>query len=98
MGHAYVYWGGVRADVCPVGRLLTFPGDEAQIRWLGICGLPWSQLLPELQYYIRLDRAPDVLVLHAGAPIVPGIDEGYKAGFVMTVVVILWSLVRHGGS
>lgn len=38
------------------GRQLGFPWAEVQVCWIGIQGLLWS----------RLDRAPNILVIHAG--------------------------------
>lgn len=61
-----MYWGSERAAVRPAGRQLGFPREEVQVRWIGVRGLTWNRLLPELQYRMRWDRAPDVLVIHAG--------------------------------
>lgn len=65
-GHSFVYWGAKRAEDQPAGRQLGFPRAEVQVRWLGIRGLRWGRLLQELHFHIRLDRVPDVLLLHAG--------------------------------
>lgn len=66
MGHSFVYWGREHAAVRPVGLQLGFPRSEVQVRWLGVRGLRWRRLLQEVQYYVALDRAPDVLLLHLG--------------------------------
>lgn len=66
VGHSFVHWGGKRAGVRPNGRQLGLSRSEAQVRWLGVRGLRWSRLLPVVQYYASLDRAPDILVVHAG--------------------------------
>lgn len=50
----------------PAGRQLGLLRTEAQVRWLDVRGLLWIRLLPELQFYTSLDRAPDVLVIHTG--------------------------------
>lgn len=65
-GHSFVFWGAQRAEVRPSGRQIGFPRTDAQVRWIGIRGLSWRRLLPELQFRVNLDRAPDVLVIHAG--------------------------------
>lgn len=65
-GHSFVYWGSRRAEDRPAGRQLGFPRSDVQVRWLGIRGLRWSRLLSEIQFRVRLDRAPDVLLIHAG--------------------------------
>lgn len=65
-GHSYVYWEGLRAEVWPAGRQLGFSRTDVQVRWIGIRGLIWGRLLQELQFHIRLDRAPDILLLNAG--------------------------------
>lgn len=44
------------------------------MRWIGILGMLWSRVLPEVHRYARLDRPPDVLLLHAG-----GNDLGMRA-------------------
>ncbi|XP_068102961.1 pneumococcal serine-rich repeat protein-like [Hyperolius riggenbachi] len=66
LGHSYVAWGAKRADMRPEGRQLGFPRDQVCIRWLGFPGMVWSRVLPELHRFARLDRAPDILVLHVG--------------------------------
>lgn len=66
MGHSYVYWGRKRAHVRPAGQQLGFSRSEVQIRWLGFRGLRWRRLLHEVQYFSSLDRAPDILLIHAG--------------------------------
>lgn len=37
-----------------------------QVRYLGVRGLMGSRLLPEVQFYSSLDRALQILVMHAG--------------------------------
>lgn len=54
IGHSYVHWAGVRAEVRPAGRQLSFDREVAQVRWLGRRGMVWSRLLPEFQYYAGL--------------------------------------------
>lgn len=66
MGHSFAFWGARRADVCPNGRQLGVQREVAMVRWIGVPGMLWSSVLPEIHKYIRLDRAPDVLVLHVG--------------------------------
>ncbi|XP_056378996.1 translation initiation factor IF-2-like [Hyla sarda] len=66
LGHSYVVRGAARAAVRPDGRQLGFSREKAQVRWLGQGGLLWGGVLPFLQKYVDLDRAPDVLVLHVG--------------------------------
>lgn len=66
VGHSFVHWGGIRAGVRPAGRQLGLARTEAQVRWIGIRGLKWGRLLPEIHYYASLDRPPDILVVHAG--------------------------------
>lgn len=65
-GHSFVYWGARRAKVRPAGLQLGFPPEEVQVRWIGVRGALWRQLLPDLQFRARLDRPPDVLVIHSG--------------------------------
>lgn len=66
LGHSYVFWGAERASVRPDGRQLGFSRSEVLVRWLGKRGLRWSGVLPEMSNFVRLDRPPDILVLHAG--------------------------------
>lgn len=46
--HFYVSWGAKRADVRPEGRQLGFVRQEARVRWMGILGMLWSRVLPEV--------------------------------------------------
>ncbi|KAM4045382.1 uncharacterized protein ACNLHF_009210 [Anomaloglossus baeobatrachus] len=66
LGHSYVYWGARRADARRNGRQLGFARDVALVRWLGVRGLGWSRVLQEVHKHARLDRPPEVLVLHVG--------------------------------
>ncbi|KAM3929169.1 uncharacterized protein RB166_006958 [Leptodactylus fuscus] len=66
MGHSFVFWGALRAAVRPDGRQLGFSRDVATIRWLGLKGMVWSRFLPEFHKFARLDRAPDILLVHLG--------------------------------
>ena len=66
LGHSYVVWGARRADVRPDGRQLGFPREEACVRWLGVPGMLWGRMVPEVHRFARLDRPPDVLLLHVG--------------------------------
>lgn len=36
------------------------------VRWIGLPGMLWHRVLPEVHRYARLDRQPDILVLHVG--------------------------------
>ena len=82
MGHSYVCRGARRADARPEGRQLGISRREATVRWLGIPGMGWSRVLSEVQRYARLDRPPDVLLLHVG-----GNDLGIRPiGDLMTAV------------
>ncbi|XP_069800969.1 uncharacterized protein [Dendropsophus ebraccatus] len=74
LGHSYVRRGAARADVRPSGRQLGFQRSEVRIRWIGVGGLLWSGVLPEFHFHARLDRPPDILVLHVG-----GNDIGVRA-------------------
>ncbi|XP_044141387.1 uncharacterized protein LOC122931380 [Bufo gargarizans] len=66
MGHSYVFWGALRAAVRPDGRQLSISREVAVIRWIGMRGMLWSRVLPEFYRFARLDRPPNVLVLHVG--------------------------------
>ncbi|XP_044128319.1 uncharacterized protein LOC122936402 isoform X4 [Bufo gargarizans] len=66
LGHSYVFWGAIRADVRPNGRQLGLSSAVATVRWLGVRGMLWGGVLREVQRFSRLDRPPDVLVLHVG--------------------------------
>ncbi|KAM3936161.1 uncharacterized protein RB166_003283 [Leptodactylus fuscus] len=66
MGHSFVFWGAERAAVRPDGRQLGFAWEVATIRWLGLRGMLWGWVLGEFHRFARLDRPPDVLLLHVG--------------------------------
>ncbi|KAM3918942.1 uncharacterized protein RB166_013679 [Leptodactylus fuscus] len=65
-GHSFVFWGAERADVRPDGHQLGFSRDTAVVRWIGLRGMLWKRVLPEFHRYARLDRPPDIVVLHVG--------------------------------
>lgn len=66
LGHSYVFWGAKRAAVRMEGRQLGFPQNAPSVRWIGVPGMPWSRVLPEVNHYARFDRPPDILLLHVG--------------------------------
>ncbi|KAM3924805.1 uncharacterized protein RB166_008161 [Leptodactylus fuscus] len=66
MGHSYIFWGALRAAVRPDGRQLGFSREVATLWWLGQRGMVWHRFLPEFHKFVRLDRAPDVLLIHLG--------------------------------
>lgn len=66
MGHSYVCWGARRGDARHEGRQLGFNRREVCIKWLGIPGMLWGRLVPEVQRHSQRDRPPDILVIHAG--------------------------------
>lgn len=66
LGHSYVFWGARQADVRPNGRQLGISRQEACVRWLGVPGMLWSRMVPEVHCFALLDRPPNVLVLHVG--------------------------------
>ncbi|XP_068135845.1 myristoylated alanine-rich C-kinase substrate-like [Hyperolius riggenbachi] len=66
MGHSYVSRGAQRAAVRPDGRQLGIPRATARLRWIGFPGLMWDKVLPKIRSLVTQDRAPDVLVIHAG--------------------------------
>ena len=59
-------WGARRAEVRPNGRQLRIPPEEAKVRWIGFPGMVWGRVMPEFLEFTRLDKYPDVLVLHVG--------------------------------
>lgn len=65
-GHSYVYWGRKRASAHPACRQLGFSPSDVQVRWLGVRGLRWPRFLSEFQFFVGLDRALDIVAIHAG--------------------------------
>lgn len=63
LGNSYVHWGAQRALIRPDSRQMGFSRADATVRWIGIPGMLWSRVLPEIQQYAHLDRPPDVLLL-----------------------------------
>ncbi|XP_040184088.1 uncharacterized protein LOC120917110 [Rana temporaria] len=66
LGHNYVVLGAAHAGLNPDGLQLGFPREQVRIKWIGVPGMLWSRVLPEVNHYSRLDRPPDVLLLHVG--------------------------------
>lgn len=91
MGHSYVCWGARRGDARWEGRQLGFDKREVYIKWLGIPGMLWGRLLPEVQKYALREGPPDVLVLHVG-----GNDLGIRSMVDITrdIKGDLWHLIE----
>lgn len=66
VGHSFVHWGAVRADVRKNGRQIGVDRSVAQIYRIGVRGMQWSRLLQEVRFHVEHDRAPDVVVIHCG--------------------------------
>lgn len=66
LGHSYVCWGARRAAVRPKGRQLEFSRQEACVQWLGFPGMLWSRVVSEVHLFARMDKPPNVLILHVG--------------------------------
>ncbi|KAM3913279.1 uncharacterized protein RB166_018585 [Leptodactylus fuscus] len=64
IGHSYVFWAAKQAAVRPMGLQLGF--RDVQVRWLGIRGMKWEQVFPEVLNASRATQVPVVLVIHAG--------------------------------
>ena len=79
LGHSYVHWGAKRAEVRKEGRQLGFGKAEECIRWIGVQGMMWGRVVPEVHRYASLDWPPDVLVLHVG-----GNDMGVRSMLEVT--------------
>lgn len=88
LGHSYVHWGAKRALVRLEGRQLGSPCSNAVVRWIGVTGMLWSRVLPEIQRYARLDRPSDVLLMHVG-----GNDLGLRASRELNCD-IKWDFLR----
>lgn len=48
------------------GQAVGVPQSAANVRWIGVPGMLWSKVLPEVHHYARLDQPPGVLLLHVG--------------------------------
>ncbi|KAM8930714.1 uncharacterized protein RCH25_006646 [Pelodytes ibericus] len=66
IGHSYIFWARQRAAIRSGGERLGFPAAVAEVRWIGIRGMRWVRLLPELVSLSRLLGPPDVLLIHLG--------------------------------
>ncbi|KAM4023859.1 uncharacterized protein ACNLHF_024805 [Anomaloglossus baeobatrachus] len=74
LGHSFVFWGARRAEVRQNGRQLGLDRAQATVRWIGDRGMEWSRVVPEFHFHCKVERPPDVLVLHVG-----GNDLGARA-------------------
>ncbi|KAJ8307959.1 hypothetical protein KUTeg_014489 [Tegillarca granosa] len=63
VGSSIVYWAQRRALSRPVGRNLGLEKYGVQIRWCGIRGMKWSQLLTRIQRDLRNFPCPQYLVI-----------------------------------
>ncbi|KAM3936834.1 uncharacterized protein RB166_001414 [Leptodactylus fuscus] len=64
LGHSYVFWAAQRAEVRPGGKSLGF--REMEVKWRGIRGLKWCQVLPEAISIGQAAPPPVILVIHVG--------------------------------
>ncbi|KAJ8306730.1 hypothetical protein KUTeg_015771 [Tegillarca granosa] len=62
-----VYWAQRRALSRPVGRNLGLEKYGVQIRWCGIRGMKWSQLLTRIQRDLKNFPCPQYLVIQLGS-------------------------------
>ncbi|KAJ8307433.1 hypothetical protein KUTeg_015517 [Tegillarca granosa] len=67
VGSSIVYWAQRRALSRPVGRNLGLEKYGVQIRWCGIRGMKWSQLLTRIQRDLRNFPCPQYLVIQLGS-------------------------------
>ncbi|KAJ8322269.1 LOW QUALITY PROTEIN: hypothetical protein KUTeg_000740 [Tegillarca granosa] len=67
VGSSIVYWAQRRALSRPVGRNLGLEKYGVQIRWCGIRGMKWSQLLTRIQRDLRNFPYPQYLVIQLGS-------------------------------
>ncbi|XP_040283336.1 uncharacterized protein LOC120997330 [Bufo bufo] len=76
LGHSYVFWGAIRADVRPSGRQLGVSPELATVRWLGVRGMLWGGVLREISVNggilvkpknVKLDACPEKLVFLAAS-------------------------------
>lgn len=56
LGHSYVFLGAKRGDIRPEGRQLGISRRKACIRWLGVPGMLWSRVVPEVHKFALWDR------------------------------------------
>lgn len=66
LGHLYFFGGAKRVDVRPEGRQLGVARGDCRVRWIGVPGMMWHRVIPEIHRFARLDQPPDILVLHVG--------------------------------
>ncbi|KAM3931107.1 LOW QUALITY PROTEIN: uncharacterized protein RB166_004615 [Leptodactylus fuscus] len=64
LGHSYVYWVARRAAVRPGGLQLGF--QDSELKWHGVRGMSWLQMLPQVIEIGRSSQAPVVLLFHMG--------------------------------
>lgn len=43
---------------------LGFPREVATEEWIGILSMLWHRVLPEVHHFARMNKVPDILVLH----------------------------------
>ncbi|XP_075691310.1 uncharacterized protein LOC142659255 [Rhinoderma darwinii] len=66
LGNSFVTSALERVSLLPDGSQLGFPRSKVVIRWLGMKSLRWVCLKPTVVRYLRVDRPPDILIVHAG--------------------------------
>ncbi|XP_069486285.1 uncharacterized protein [Ambystoma mexicanum] len=66
VGHSIVKWAGKEAEKRVFGRQLGCSYKEVVVRWHGVGGLRWDQLLPILAGMRERYGVPQVVMLHAG--------------------------------
>ncbi|XP_053119418.1 uncharacterized protein LOC128330471 isoform X2 [Hemicordylus capensis] len=66
-GHSLVFWAYKQASTSPISTQLSL-GRCANVRWLGMRGMPWSQLLLKLWAELASRSPPEVIVIHLVIP------------------------------
>ena len=66
IGDSYIHWAEQRAATRHVASNLGIPGITS-IKWLGIRGMHWDQLMNKIQYLGLHNAAPRAIMLHLGS-------------------------------
>ncbi|XP_041443973.1 uncharacterized protein LOC121402113 [Xenopus laevis] len=66
VGHSFISRAQERSKVRPNGQQLGFLEEQATVRWLGVGGLCWEEVVPMIIQEARRVGPPNIILVHAG--------------------------------
>ena len=84
IGSSIIHWAHRAAISPPQGQNLGLNEIGINLRWLGVRGMRWSQLLPKVSTLLAQHPPPDILIIHVGANDILSIPSKTLAANIQT--------------